>query len=447
MTEAHTTRALAEFITAPHALPQEVRLAGERAFVNIVGCMLGGVDQDATRIARELALTMSGAPVVPLIGFDQKTDALTSAFLNCLASAAHAFDDTHLATVVHPSGPVSAPMLAVAAERGMTGAALVDALVIGIEVQCRLGAALLLPPAKGQLSWYGTGILGGLGAAAAVARVLGLSVEQTCWALGLAANQASGFRHTHGSMCTSFTPAHASRCGFHAALLAERGMHATEAALEGQHGFFDVFSHNANAAAVTHALGLDWQMLANAFKPYPCGIVVHPVLDACLAIAREDQPATDNIAQIDVSVNPLCLMLCDRPAPPDAQLAQVSVQHWAAAALATGRAGVNEGSNAAVQHPDIQHLRSLVRTYPNDTIGRDGARVDVRLRDGTTITRAVANALGSAANPMTDEQIDQKFLDQAQTVFDAHRAHDALAACRAVAAAPSLEAVFSICVR
>ena len=203
MTEAHTTRALAEFITAPHALPQEVRLAGERAFVNIVGCMLGGVDQDATRIARELALTMSGAPVVPLIGFDQKTDALTSAFLNCLASAAHAFDDTHLATVVHPSGPVSAPLLAVAAERGMTGAALVDALVIGIEVQCRLGAALLLPPAKGQLSWYGTGILGGLGAAAAVARVLGLSVEQTCWALGLAANQAQAgaghFTHSTGS--------------------------------------------------------------------------------------------------------------------------------------------------------------------------------------------------------------------------------------------------------
>jgi len=141
---------------------------------------------------------------------------LSAAYLNSLAASAHAFDDTHLSTVLHPAAPVSAALLAVvdrqAAAGGpaISGQMFLEAFTLGIEIQCRLGVALLLPPAEGQVGWYASGIAGGISAAAASARLLALSAEQTRWAIGIAGNQASGFRQTHGSMCTSFVPGHAA---------------------------------------------------------------------------------------------------------------------------------------------------------------------------------------------------------------------------------------------
>lgn len=437
LTRTDVTAALAEFIVGEHELPDAVQTAGVRALTNIVGCMFGGVEQQATQIARELALELTGSGTTSLVGHSARVDMLTGAYLNCLASAAHAFDDTHLATVIHPSGPVTGPLFALAERQALTGQALtgqalVEALVIGIEVQCRLGGALLLPPARGQLGWYGTGIAGALGAAAGSARVLGLDQAQTCSALGLAANMASGFRQTHGTMCTSNTPAHAARSGLHAALLAERGFDGGHAALEGDNGFLQVFSFEPHPEAATHGLGAAWHMLDNAFKPYPCGIVIHPVLDACLDIANNEAPAAGQIELIDVTVNPLCLMLCDRPAPPDAQLAQVSVQHWAAVALLTGRAGLPEGAEAQVANPDVVALRGKVRTHADDTINRDGARVAVHLTTGETLSREIEHGIGSADLPMTDAQIDAKFIAQAELVLSPAAAADTLRSCREI---------------
>ena len=144
----------------------------------------------------------------------------------------------------------------------VSGQALLEAFTLGIEIQCRLGVALLVPPADAQLGWYATGVAGGVSAAAASARLLGLSAEQTRWAIGLAANQASGFRQTHGSMCTSFVPAHAARCGLQAALMAERGFTSSDAALEGANGYFDVFSKRANPGAAIAGLDRVWHVLS-----------------------------------------------------------------------------------------------------------------------------------------------------------------------------------------
>ncbi|MEM7403686.1 MAG: MmgE/PrpD family protein [Pseudomonadota bacterium] len=432
MTRTDVTAALAEFSIGEVYLPENVQTAGVRALTNIVGCMFGGVEQQATQIARDLAVELGGTGTTSLIGHAARVDMVTGAYLNCMASAAHAFDDTHLATVIHPSGPVIGPLFALAEREALSGQALIEALVVGIEVQCRVGAALLVPPAKGQLGWYGTGIAGALGAAAASARALGLNHTQTCSAFGVAANMASGFRQTHGTMCTSHTPAHSARCGLYAALLAARGFDGGTAALEGDNGYLQVFSFAPNPAAATTDLGKAWHTLDNTFKPYPCGIVIHPVLDACLEIVRENAPVADRIDRIDVTVNPLCLMLCDRPTPPDAQLAQVSVQHWAAVALLTGRAGLPEVTEARVADPEVAALRSKVRTHPDDTINRDGARVDVHLADGQTFSRAIEHGIGSTELPMTDAQIDAKFMAQAEMVLKPSAAGEILKACRKI---------------
>ena len=420
------TRVLAEFALSPVTYSADAEQAGVRSLFNLLGCMFGGVDHPATQIAADLALEFSGPPTTTLVGRGARADGLTAAYLNCLAASAHAFDDTHLETVLHPAGPVVSAAFAALEHPSRqgpppTGRDLLDAIVLGIEVQCRLGQALWTPPADGQWGWYATGVAGGIGAAAAAARLLDLNQEQVQWAFGLAANQASGFRQTHGSMCTGFVPAHAARSGFQAALLAERGFTASDAALEGTNGFLEVFSHSAHAENAVAALGERWEITNNAFKPYPCGIVIHPVLDACLALASIIDGEATTIEAIELDVNPMCLMLCDRPDPTSNQLAQVSVQHWAAAALARGRAGLAEGADECVNDPTVKALRQRVNARPDDAIAREGARVRIHLSDGTTREEIVEQAIGSLQRPMTNAQLEVKFRAQAHPHMEHER--------------------------
>ncbi len=423
MSEPAVTTELAEFILSKVDIPDEVIIAGRRSFVNIVGCALGGVHHPASNLAFEVNQEIVGKPICTLIGRGRVADPLSAAYLNSFSGSAHAFDDTHLSTVLHPSAPISAALFAVSerlsASSGVevSGERFLEAFILGIEMQCRIGIALLLPPAEGQLAWYASGIVGGISAAAASSRLLNLTPKQTRWAIGIAANQSSGFRQTHGTMCTSFTPGHAARSGLHAALLAERGFTASDAALEGENGYFDVFSKKANPAAAVTGLGKKWHVLDNAFKPYPCGIVIHPVLDACLALARERRFTAEDIIAVEVEVNPLCLMLCDRPKPTGNQLAQVSVQHWSAAALSRGKAGLVEGTDESVHDPIIVGLRNKVIAMPNGEIAPDGAIVTLKKRDGSTSQERVVHCTGSAKRPMTDLQLSDKFMDQSTPIL------------------------------
>ena len=438
----HVTATLAAFALAPVDLPNDVQAAGVRSLVNIVGCVLGGVHHPASELAYQVNRETAGAPVANLMGRGEKTDVLSAAYLNCLASSANAFDDTHLSTVVHPAGPVMGAVLALVERAGargevISGQAMLEAFTLGIEIQCRLGVALLVEPAEGQLGWYSTGIAAGVSAAAASARLLGLSEEQSRWALGIAANQASGFRQSHGSMCTGFVPAHAARCGLQAALLAQHGFTSSDAALEGANGYFDVFALRANPAAAIADLNTTWHIRENAFKPYPCGIVIHPALDACLELARERRFEAADVKQVLVEVNPLCLRLCDRPAPTGNQDAQVSVQHWAAAALGQGRAGLAEVTDACVHDPAVAALRAKVATQANPAIARDGAIVVIDLADGGRLETQIEGCIGSADQPMTDAQLTDKFLNQATPLLGAERARSLLARFWAIDAEPS----------
>jgi len=176
-----TTRELADFIVRTRFvdLPETVRRAGVRAFLNWVGCALGGYRREAVEIAVAVAEEFSGEKRVSVLGRGRLLDGLNAAFVNCLALSAYAFDDTHLATVTHPTGPVAAVLLALAERNRLTGDAFLTALVLGIEATCRLSTALLVPPARGQVGWYITGVTGGIGAALAAAKVLGLDLQRT----------------------------------------------------------------------------------------------------------------------------------------------------------------------------------------------------------------------------------------------------------------------------
>ncbi len=429
------TQRIAEFarIVSWRDLPETVQHESVRSLVNWVGCALGGCTAASSRIALEVAREFSGPPSATVIGRGRLVDPVNAAFLNCLASSAHAFDDTHLATVTHPTGPVAAALLAVAERQPVEGSDFLAALALGIEVECRLGNALVVPPAQGNVGWYLTGVTGGIAAALAVANVLGLDQERTVCALGIAAAQAAGFRQTHATMSSSFVPAHAARSGLQAALLAEKGFTCSPRILEGPNGFFDVFAEHANVPAAVDGLGEQWEMLTNTYKPYPCGIVIHPAIDAALEIVAQQKPDPASIEAVDVTVNPLCLTLCDRPAPADGEMARVSMQHWVAASLVRGAAGLAEGGDECVRDPDVIAVRDRVKAMPSEALDRDAARVAIALRDGRRLERTVEHGRGSLARPLSDPELDAKFMAQGLEVLPEARARELLQTCRDVA--------------
>lgn len=428
------TRALAAFVSGTETahIPTPVLDEAGRAFLNIAGCMLGGAHHDAVERTFRTVSPLNGGPQARVIGRSETLGLLDAAMVNCQASAAHAFDDTHLATVIHPAGPIASPLLAEAERMLTSGADFLAALAIGIEVACRAAAMLMTPPAEPELGWYMTGIACPLGAAAAIARLRGLPEDQTVMALGLAATESAGFRQTHGSMCTSLVPAQAARAGYLAALLAEQGVTAKEETLEGARGFADSFAAKAHLPHATDGLGKRWEMLANMAKPYPCGIVIHPALDGCLEITRRPGFDAAKITRVSLSVDPLCLYLCDRPTPPDSQLAQVSLQHWVAAALTQGAAGIAEGSEAAVADRAIQAVRGRVEAGPDETVGRAGAIVRVEQSDGAGFEHRVDHGVGSLERPMTPAELDAKFMAQALMSLPKARAAAALEVCKDV---------------
>jgi len=429
---AETTRALAEFVldTGIDDLSEDVRREGIRSFVNWVGCALGGARHAASKAALAACREVAGAAQATVIGHGPMLSYLDAAFMNCLSSSAHAFDDTHLATVTHPTGPVASALLALAERQRISGSDYLLALVLGIEVECRLSKMLVAPPAEGQVGWYITGVSGGIGAAAAAARLLGLDLQRTVWALGHAAQQASGFRQGHGTMSTAFVPGHAARCGLWSALLAAQGFSCSERIIEGAKGFAEVFALKPHLPAATDGLGRSWEILANAYKPYPCGIVIHPSIDGCLEIARRPGFDAESVNTVRLGVHPLCLTLCDRPAPPDGQTAQVSLQHWTAAALIRAAAGLAEAEDECVDDPRVLALRARILAAADAGVEPDGAVVQVEMRDGTVHERRIEHGIGSLHQPMSDADLDAKFSGQALRVLPEGRAAELNALCR-----------------
>ena len=309
------TRELARYVHTSRfdALPPAVRREGVRAFVNWVGCAAGGSRE--ANVAHVLAVLAeyNGARDTSVVGQRGRLDMLNAAFINAMSSAAVAFNDTHFATVAHPTSPVAAALLALAERQPMCGADFLHALVLGIEVQCRIGNILFARPAACNIGLSMAGLVGGIGAAVAAAKVLGLDETGIATALGHAANQAGGLRESHTTMGSQFTPGHTARCGLLSALLAARNFTCSDTMLEGEKGFGVSFASNPNMEAAVDGLGKTFEITTLAYKPYPCGFVVHPVIDACLDLARANALDPADIASVELTVSPLAARLADRP--------------------------------------------------------------------------------------------------------------------------------------
>jgi len=407
----------------PQDVPDEALHHARRSLVNWFGCVLGGCRHEA--VGAVLAALGDGGDrgSATVIGRGERVDVLLAALVNAVSGNVLDFDDTHARMVLHPSGPVASALFAFAESRPVSGAALLHAFVLGVEVEARV-----LDPqvAAYRFAWSPTTTVGALGAAAAIGWLLGLDAQRMAWALGLAATQACGLRETGGSMAKSYNPGHAARCGIVSARLAAAGLTGPERALEGPNGFVAAFGEVRDVDAVVRGWGDSWHVASNTFKAFPCGIVTHAAIDAALQLRARHRLAGEDIDHVALRVHPVALRLTGRRAPTGPLEAKLSVFHCVAAALVHGVVGVRQFALDCIADPRVLRLRDGMTGQADDSLATDAAAVQLTTRAGEVLSVFVEHAVGSEARPMTDADLAAKVRELARDVLPGARCDELL---------------------
>ena len=400
-----------------------------RTFMNWLGCAVGAAHHEAANAALAAVTLLQPAAQASLLGRRERVDMASAALINGITSHTFDFDDTHLKTIIHPAGPVASAVLALAEHTGNTGRELIDALVLGIDVACRVGNAMY--PDHYDRGWHITGSTGTLGAAAACARLLKLDAQKTTMALGIAASQPIGMREQFGTMTKPFHPGAAARAGLMSALLASQGFTASAKALEAPRGMMQTVSTKNDWNEITGELGQRFEISFNSYKPFACGIVIHPSIDACAQL-RAQGVSTEQIERIELKVHSLVLELTGNKEPADGLQAKFSVYHGCAAGLTFGRAAEDEFSDQVVNRADMVALRRKVVATIDDSIDEASVDVTAVLNNGRRVHVFVEHAIGSLQNPMTDANLEAKFHGLSDAVLGAAKTAELVKACWAI---------------
>ena len=427
------TQILAKFVaTHPSkgwsdAVDQEAH----RTFTNWLGCAVGAAGHEAADAALAAVAMLQPAPQASVLGRATKVDMASAALVNGITSHTFDFDDTHLKTIIHPAGPVASAVLALAEHQHCTGREVIDALVLGIDVACRVGNAMY--PDHYDRGWHITGSTGTLGAAAACARLLKLDEHQTAMALGIAASQPIGMREQFGTMTKPFHPGGAARAGLMSALLAKQGFTSSPRALEAPRGMMQTISTKNDWNEITHELG----------ERFEISFVSHPSIDACAQL-RAKGVRPEQVQRIDLRVHSLVLELTGKKEPADGLQAKFSVYHGCAAGLTFGFAAEDEFSDHTVNREDMVALRRKVVATVDDSIDEASVDVTATLTDGSTVHVFVENAIGSLQNPMTNVLLEGKFHGLADPILGAAQTSSLISACWAIGSAANVQSIIAL---
>jgi 2-methylcitrate dehydratase PrpD len=255
-----------------------------------------------------------------------------------------------------------------------------------------------------------TGTTGSFGAAAGVAKLLKLPSERFTFALGHAASLAGGTRAANGTDTKTLHMGRGAQNGILAALLAQQGFDTGESPVE---YWSKLVSTTVSTTSMTDDLGETWELLENTFKPYPCGIVIHPLIDGCLS-AHQNGIKFDEVEKIHVIVNPQCMRLCFVQQPKTALEAIFSLYHGCAVALIYGQAGPKQFSDKVCNEKVVMSVRDKIDVSTDESIRDDEAHLRFIFNDGARAEEHIEHAKGSLENPLTREGLEAKFLDQSE---------------------------------
>ncbi len=419
------------------APPPAARAAAARALLDTVGVTLAGAAEPAARIVQRV-VEQDGSGPCRVLGTALRVSAANAALANGTAAHALDYDDMCFVSLAHPSAPLVAAALAAAEAAGASGRALLDAYVVGFELEGRLGRAM--NPRHYQRGWHCTSTLGTIGASAAASRLLGLDASQTGHALAIAASEASGLKENFGTMVKPLHAGLAARNGVLAALLARAGMTASRTAINGSQGFLAAMdSEQRSLDAFASDLGTRWEIVDTgiAVKLYPSCAGTHPTLDALLDLKRREGFGADDVEVIDIGVDKIVptILIYDRPS--SGLEGKFSMPFCAAAAVVHGRIGIETFDAAQLRDEAIVALQSRVTMRVDATLDTSAppltqARVTVRLRDGRVLTALAHGARGYPERPASEAELATKFTSCAAQTLSESQAARALAALREI---------------
>lgn len=404
-----------------------------RGFVDCIAVTLAGNDLPAVKTLRAVTVEEGGGHgVSTLLGTSLRTNALTAALVNGTSAHAMLFDDTNLTMIGHPSSVLVPAILAVAEEVGATGPEVVRAYAAGFEMAVRTGR--LLNPSLYEAGWHATSVLGTLGAAVSVARLLELPRRGVRHALGIAVSLASGSRQNFGSPTMALHAGTAARSGVLAGKLAARGFTADDDALTGRYGFVNLFSgaaggHEDESRSPTD-LPLELTRSGLEFKRYPCGAPVQAAVAAALTVRLEEALSPDDIADVECHVSPWNFITLKAAVPRTGTAGRVSLEYCVARALVSGSLVPEHFVGTAVNDPVVQSLMSRIRVIGDGSMNRNAsfpAAVLVTTTSGDTYSRRCDSAPGTESKPLSDEDLERKWHECVAGVLPREAAEHALA--------------------
>ena len=425
-------------------LPPAAVHEARRAVLDWLGCALAGSQHPTPRILIRTLAGLGSMPDATVLGQkDLKLSLLDAAVANGQMGHVLDFDDTHLGGVIlHTSTATMPALLALGERRHSRGEDMIVALAAAFEAGIRTGQAM---PQHHRGGWHLTGTLGTVAATAGCARLLGLDPTQTVYALGIGCTQAAGMQQNRGSDCKSL---HAGKSAYHgvlAASLAANGFNSSAEILEGSLGFVRIYSATQNLDAITAGLGERWAITGNGYKPYACGVVLHPLIDAAIGASRESRIPAAQVASIEVLVHPDVIRITGIDTPGSGLMSKFSANHAAAVAYIDQAGGVQQFSNERAQDAQVQALRQRVQVRASQDLRLDQAVARVTSQSGTTVETRIEHATGTVANPISDKALEVKFLGNADGVIPAAQAREVAELVWHLETVPDIGAILQRC--
>ena len=411
-------------------IPNDVVRRAKDALVDGLGVMLAGCTSDSADAIGSYLKELGVTGRASVVGGSMMLPAQYAALANGISGHALDYDDTQLSSapgrvyglLTHPTVPVLAASLATAEEIGAGGKDLLAAFCAGVEVSCKAAEAINPQHYKG--GFHPTGTIGVFGSAAATARLLGLPLEGTRHAIGIAASKSAGIRAAFGTMTKPYHAGAAAENGVVAAKLARVGYRTDANALDGQWGFFQVVGGGADRDLIHGRLGNPYALVEPgvSIKPYPCGSLAHPSMDGLLELILEHDVEPESVEEIRLGTSSNVLNPLRYREPQNQLEAKFSMPFCLAILVLERRAGLGEFTDEVVRRPDVKGMMGRVKPYLHDSIEASGferirSLIEVKLRDGRILTKEAFTSRGTPERPMTPLELAEKFHDCAQDVI------------------------------
>ena len=413
------TKVVAHFITETEFknFPSEAVQEVKRAITDCIGCVFSGAVQPTGKIITDFVKNEGAKPVSVVIGQGLRTSPLLASLANGIMCHAEDYDDVNLFLIGHPSPPLVPAIFALAEQYKSTGKEIIEAYIVGFEIEVRLGRTL--NPGHYDKGWHATGTLGTLGATAACAKLMKLDTLQTQMALGIAASQTSGIRQNFGSMTKPFHVGNAAKSGVLAVMLAKRGFTADKNIIEAPLGFLNIFKGEEpyDPNQLTDNLGSDFEIVKSgiAYKLFPSCYETHAGIE--MAIAVRERSNIDDIETIECVFNNTMNSIMLHTEPTNGLEGKFSIEYCVARALVDGKVEVEDFEDSCINQKEIRAVMKKIKRRIESSLPIFATELNVTMKDNGVFSMTIKSPKGYTDRPPTDGELEAKYRKCAEKIL------------------------------